>query len=352
MDRLVSIAVGVLLAVAVGGCGGDEDGGEPTVKSLADALGVYVGAGFVEGSHTDEFREVLRREYNSVTAPLYWSQSEPRRGEFDFAAADRAMEVAEAGGLRVRGHPLVWGRLALPEWVNRVRTPGGMRGVLENHVSTIVGRFRGRIAQYDVVNEPLTLFGAPGVTGDAVENYCFTELLGRDYIRLALEAARAADPDAELYVNENLVLAPGPKQDFFFELIEDLVEEGAPLDGVGFQGHLAIPFAESFVPTRAEIAATIDRFAALGLDVEITEVDVTLMNPETELEYQANVYRDLTEACFSRRACRGITTWGISDAYTWIEDFFDVRGAPLPFDEDFVPKPAWFAIRDGLQAVR
>lgn len=344
----VAAATAVLALTA---CGSDDGGAEDTVRDLASDVGVYVGVGFVEGSQTAEFREVAAREYNSLTAGLYWSQSEPERGQFDFTAADDALAVAEAAGQRVRGHPLVWGRLALPDYVNRAASADELRAILAEHITAIVSRYRGRVAQYDVVNEPITFTGTPGANGDGLETYVFTRLLGSDYVREALELAHAADPEAKLFINDFFVMEPGPKQDYFFELARELVAEGAPLHGVGFQGHITPPFGPSYQPSAAEIAAAIDRFAALGLEVEITEVDVTL-SPPLDFEAQAAIYGDIAAQCFARPACRGVTTWGISDAYTWIEGFFGVRGAPLPFDESFQPKPAWFAIRDALRAAR
>jgi endo-1,4-beta-xylanase len=348
---MLRVTVAVTIAVLVA-CGSDDGGGPVTVRDLADARGVFVGAGFVEGSQTPEFREIVGREYNSLTAPLYWSQSEPERGRFDFAAADDALAVAEQSGLRVRGHPLVWGRLALPDYVNEAESADALRAMMRDHIGAIATRYRGRIAQYDVVNEPITSFGTGGEGGDGLESYVFTRLLGPDYIREALEAVHEIDPAAKLFINDFFALTPGPKQDFLYDLASRLVAQGAPLHGVGFQGHVTPPFNPSYLPTRAEMAAAIDRFGSLGLEVEITEIDVTLEDPANQLERQAAVYRDLTEACFASPYCTGITTWGISDAYSWIEAFFGVRGAPLPFDESFEPKPAWMAIREGLVATR
>jgi len=346
-----SLLIATIVALLTNGCGSDDDA-PSSVRGLADQLGVYVGAGFVEGRHTAEFRSIVASEYNSLTAGLYWTESEPQRGQFDFSAADDALAVAEAAGLRVRGHPLVWGRLALPQYVQDASSAQELRAMMREHISTVVGRYRGRIEQYDVVNEPITFAGAPGDDGNGLAEYVFTDLLGPGYIREALEIAHAADPAAKLFINDFFVMRPGAKQDFFFELARQLVESGAPLHGVGFQGHITPPFDPNYLPSAAEIGAAIDRFAALGLEVEITEIDVTLSDPANQLEYQAQIYRDLAEACFRRAACPGITTWGISDAYTWIEGFFSVQGAPLPYDESFAPKPAWGAIREALIAAR
>jgi endo-1,4-beta-xylanase len=233
--------------------------------------------------------------------------------------------------------------------VGAITDPADMRALVADHIRTVVGRYRGRLTQYDVVNEPLTIFGSPGASGTGLEDYVFLKVLGPSYIREALDQAHAADPDAQLFINEFFVERPGPKQDYFYELIRGLVEAGAPLHGVGFQGHITPPFGPQFLPSREELAAAVRRFTDLGLAVEITELDVTLTDPATQLAQQAATYGDVFAACFTTPGCSGITTWGISDHDTWIRNFFHVEGAPLLFDTQFLPKPAYFAVRDVLQ---
>ncbi len=321
-----------------------------TLRALADRAGVAVGAAFVEGSARPEFRALLGAEFNSTTAGVYWSATEPRPGVFDFSTPDTAVAEARARGLRIRGHPLVWGRLALPAWVNAIDDPSELRSRMHAHVDTIVRRYAGAVAQWDVVNEPLTLFGAPGAT-DGLEPYVFHRLLGPDYIAEALAVAHAADPTAELFVNDFFVLAPGPKQDRFFRLAEELLAAGAPLHGVGFQGHVTPPFGPTYRPSAAEMQATLERFAALGLAVEITEVDVTVPAPTPcEFARQAEVYRDIMAACLAVPACRGVTVWGMGDGFTWIESLFGIDGRPLLYDLAWQPKPAYRALLETLLA--
>jgi endo-1,4-beta-xylanase len=347
--RLGTILVLVgALAVACPRPAGADDEACP-LRLLSARTGVRVGAAFVEGSHDPPFREVLAREFDSVTAPLYWQQTEPTPGSFDFTAADTAIALAEAHGQRVRGHPLVWGRLALPDYVRQAPDADTLRALLASHLGTVVSRYAGHIAQYDVVNEPITFFGAPGAT-DGLDNTVFLQRLGPDYVREMLETVHALDPDAKLFINDFLALAPGAKQDRFFRLAADLVQAGAPLDGVGFQGHVRVPFAPGYEPTRAQIEATLQRFAALGLAVEVTEADVTLASRAAcQLDYQRRAYHDLLAACLAVPACTGITTWGITDAFTWIRDLFGVEGFPLPFDESYLPKPAYDGLRAALR---
>jgi endo-1,4-beta-xylanase len=320
-----------------------------TLRGLAGSAGIHVGAGFVEGSQRPEFRQILAREYDSLTAGVYWSSTEPVPGVWNFSGPDDAVAAATASNLRVRGHPLVWGRLALPAWVNAITDPNEMRERMGAHVTALVERYAGVVTQWDVVNEPLTFSGAPGAT-DGLEDYVFHRLLGPGYIAEALAVAHAADPTAKLFVNEILALRPGAKQDRLFRLAQDLLAAGAPLHGIGFQGHVTPPFAPTYAPSAAELRATLERFAALGLEVEITEIDVSLQSTTAcDFARQARTYHDLVAACLAVPACRGITTWGIGDGFTWIDGFFGTAARPLPFDLLWQPKPAYRAIRDALR---
>jgi endo-1,4-beta-xylanase len=345
---LASVVLMMLVTTAVRA----QDGSEAacTLGDLGSASGTWIGAGFVEGSNQPAFRSTLVREFNSVTAPLYWTQTHAEPDAYDFTAADAAVDIAEANGMRVRGHPLLWGRLGTPVYVQETTDPDILRAVITEHVGTVVGRYRGRIDQYDVVNEPLRFFGDAGAS-DGLHESVFLRVLGPGYIREALEIAHAADPDARLFINDFFVLGPGAKQDRYFALAQELVASGAPLHGVGFQGHITPPFDPAYAPTAAETAATIDRFGALGLEVEITEVDVTLRDRHPcRLAAQRRVCRDIVAACAGLAPCTGVTFWGISDAFTWIRNFFGVDGAPLLFDELFAPKPAYFGVQDALVA--
>lgn len=357
--HLSSAAAALLLCAVLAGCA-DAPGsgssscardGDCTLGSLADALGVHVGAAFVQGNDEPVFRTTLVEHFNSTTAPLYWESTQRTPGVFDFSVPDEVVSLAEANGLRVRGHPLMWGRLGLPSYVRNASSPDELRALLRGQLEAVLGRYRGRIAQYDAVNEPITFLGADEGT-DGLDGNVFWRLLGPGWVREALDLVHEIDPEAALFVNEFGVMTPGPKQERFYALIRDLVESGAPISGVGFQGHIRPPFLRDYDPTQEEIEATIRRFTALGLRVEITEIDVTI-DPSVPgaLDAQAETYRRLTLGCFRVPGCDGLTTWGVTDKYTWIRDFFAVDGAPLLFDAEFRPKPAYFAIADALQTL-
>lgn len=352
----------VLLVAALGivlqGCSDAPGTREPrcagdacTLRELVSTLGVHMGAAFVQGNDEAIFRSTLVEHFSSTTAPLYWESTQRTPGVFDFTIPDEVVELAEVNGLRVRGHPLVWGRLGLPGYVRATSSAEELRALLRGQLEAVLGRYRGRIRQYDAVNEPITFLGGDDGTGGLDANV-FYRLLGPGWVREALDLVHEIDPDAALFVNEFGVMAPGPKQERFYALIRDLVADGAPITGVGFQGHIRPPFLLDYDPTEAEIEAAVRRFTALGLRVEITEVDVTI-DPAVAgaLEAQAETYRRLTLGCFRVPGCDGITTWGVTDKYTWIRDFFAVDGAPLLFDASFTPKPAYFAVAEALETL-
>ncbi len=281
------------------------------------------------------------RNATSVTPEnaLKWEVVEPQPGRFDFATADAIIDAATQTGKRVRGHPLLWDQ-QLPAWVaNRPWTADTLAEALRNHVTTIVRRYKGRVAVWDVVNEPLEDDGSmtPSV---------FRRVLGERYIDIAFEAAHAADPDARLFLNEIGADKGGPKQNAILDLAGRLKARGVPIDGLGLQNHAVV---DDF-PTKESWDGTIEAVAAKGLDFEITEMDVALRTPgaldTATAGAQAQAYRAAALACRRHDACTGLTVWGVTDRWSW-------QGPdkhPLPFDDTGAPKPAWTALRAALVA--
>jgi endo-1,4-beta-xylanase len=327
-----------------------------TLRETAALADVAVGAAItplpVPGDPL--YEPTLAAEFDSLTSEnvMKWEPIQPAPDVYDFAAADAHVAFAEAHGMRVRGHNLVWGRLQLPAYVQSATTADELRGFMADHIATVAGHYAGRVARWDVVNEPLTVFGTDDANGGYDPNVFF-RLLGPGYVAEALALAHAADPDAKLFVNEFLTLIPGAKQDRFFQLASDLVAAGAPLDGVGLQGHLGI--FERY-PTRAEVEASVARFAALGLLVEITEMDVVMSaapgDDASRRALQHDVYADVLSGCLAVPACSGITFWGLSDTYSWIRPFFHIDDDPLPLGDGYARKPAYFGVRSGFLSRR
>jgi endo-1,4-beta-xylanase len=264
---------------------------------------------------------------------------EPTRGVFDFSRGDQLAAFAAANGLKMRGHTLLWHE-QLPAWMSQGSwTRATLEPVLKTYVQTVVAHYRGKVDSWDVVNEPLNEDGT-------MRQNLWYRVIGPDYIALALQWAREADPSARLFVNDFNVEKPHPKRDGLLRLVNDLRAKGAPLDGVGLQAH----FTTSWFATRAELQGTMQMFASLGLRVEITELDVATASAwdPAELARQTAIYGDVGAACRAVAACDRVTTWGITDASTWLGP--DKR--PLPFDVNYAAKPAYTALAAALRAPR
>lgn len=330
------------------------DATSATLRELADAAGVHVGAA-VEPSHiaTDPlYGPTLAAEFTSLTTEnqMNWEPIHPEPDRYEFGPADELVAFAAQHGLRVRAHALLWGRFAVPAYVQNASSATELRALVADHVAAVAGRYAGRVAQWVVVNEPLTFFGDPGDT-DGLDPTVFLRLLGPGYIAEALRLAHAADPHARLFVNEFGVEMPGPKQERFYRLARDLLEAGAPLHGVGFQGHLG--FFGTPVPTGAELLEAVRRFAALGLEVEITELDqYAFPDDPTALARQHALYHDVLLGCFLSPACGGVTVWGLADPYSWVRVFFRADAIPLPLGDGYARKPAYFGSRAALIQAR
>lgn len=318
-----------------------------TLRELATNAGVLVGAA-VEPEHIandPQFGPTLAQEFSSLTPEnkMKWDTTEPVRGQFDFTPGDALVDFAEQHGMRVRGTALFWGRLQLPDYVKAAASADDARAMLTIHISTVVQHWAGRVAEWDVVNEPLTLLGDPGTT-DGLDDHVMLQKLGPGYIAEALAIAHAADPAAKLYLNDFFVEIPGQKQDRFVRLASDLLAAGAPLHGIGIESHMG------FVgfPSGDVLEAAIRRFTDLGLEVELTEVDVPALT--RGLSAQADSYRSIFAACLAVPGCRAVTTWGVSDRYSWLRNFGAPGEIPLLFDDDWRRKPAYFGARAGLLA--
>jgi endo-1,4-beta-xylanase len=377
----VTLGIAVLLGIAGvltsrtapgrRGLGGAEERARkwpslPPLRELADRIGVRFGSAVMVRDLRDDprYAPLLAREFNSVTpfVEMKWGTIHPERDRFDFAPADDLVSFATAHGMRVRGHALVYGQVVdppNPEYLSRTTDPAALRALMANHIRTVMRRYAGRVTAWDVVNEPLAWKAAPA-EGDGLARHVFSRALGPGYIAEALDLARQADPGAQLFVNEFGTLEPGPRQERCFQLVKGLLEAGAPLDAVGFQGHV-VPLLGGKGPTRAEIEATLRRFAALGVAVEITELNVftrTLRHVLTfgltydepaALQRQAEAYAAATQACLAVPACQGVTVWTFTDRYpTTIESKTHLDDIPLLFDDGYRPKPAAFAVREVL----
>jgi endo-1,4-beta-xylanase len=320
-------------------------GADCTLREVADAAGVRVGAAAQPGLLVADplYAPTLASEFNSITAEnqMKWPSIHPAEDAYDFGPADALVDFAVANDMAIRGHTLLWADpTRIPDWV--AASPDGetLHGWLDDHIRTVVGRYAGTVDSWDVVNEPLDL------TSNVLRDNVFMEQLGVDYIAEAFRIAHAADPDAQLFLNEVLVSDPNEKFEAFYDLVVDLLAQGVPIHGVGLQGHVLAGLVQ---PTPAGLRSVVQAFADLGLVVEITEFDVAMPASGSEaLEIQGRIYRRLLKACLRVTACQGITFWGFTDRYTWIDSTLGPGRVPLPLDVDYGRKPAYFGARDAL----
>lgn len=323
-----------------------------TLRPIAEQLDFHVGVAIEPGEVTADpaYPTALSEDATSLTAEnvMKWGPIQPSDGVFQFGPSDELVARAENDGQRVRGHTLVWGAMQLPAYVRDAASGPELRGYVEDHITGVLAHYAGRVEQWDVVNEPLSSIVDPA-TPDGLDDNVFRRQIGPGYVAEAFHLARAADPNVELYLNENGLYLPGPRQDRFFDLVQELLDAGVPLDGVGFQAHVGLV---PVYPDQESLEQSIRRFTDLGLDVELTELDVfslPLGDLPERLEAQGRVYREIFAACLAVPRCRGITTWGWNDRYSWIRDFFGISAArPLPFEDDWGRKPAYFGMRAAL----
>ena len=309
-----------------------------TLGDHAAARGKYFGSATDNPELSDApYVAILGSEFNQITPgnSMKWDATEPTRGNFSFTPGDAVVRLAQQNGQLVRGHTLVW-HSQLPAWVNGVPA-AELLATMRNHVTTVATHYRGQVAHWDVVNEP---FNEDGTRRQSV----FQQRIGDSYIAEAFRAARAADPTAKLYLNDFNVEGVNAKSTAMFNLVQSLQQQGVPIDGVGLQGHIILG------QTPSTLQQNIQRFANLGLDVAITELDIRMNLPRDAAKdaQQANEYRAVVNACLAVTRCVGITVWDYTDKYSWIPGVFPGQGAALPYDENLNRKPAYSAIHDAL----
>ena len=314
----------------------------PPLRRLAARHGLAFGTAVRAAAlqQDEDYSDVLGHQYNALTPEneLKWAIVHPQPDVYDFRAADIIVAFARRHHMVVHGHTLAW-YSQNPDWLLRGHF-GRERliAILRDHIATVVGRYRGRVSQWDVVNEAVD-------DGGALRHNVWLDGIGPDYIALAFRFAHEADPTAKLFYNDYLIENPGPKATAVKRLVRDLVASHVPINGVGFQLH-TLPALFS----APDLARKMAEFSRLGLDVAITEHDVWLAPPfdHAALLAQARVYRASLASCLAAPNCHTYVTWGFTDRYSWIPSTFPPFGEALPFDANLVPKPAAYALHDEL----
>jgi endo-1,4-beta-xylanase len=345
----------------------------PSLSKAAEGRDVTIGSDFMLDHAIDRrYCQIMAHDFNlamlsDFSYPGFW----PDRAfstDYDFGPVDRAVDFALQHGWRVRGSHLVWGAPeSLPDWLlSSNYTRGQYISILQNHINTVAGHFKGRVQEWSVANEAIE---RSLCNEDTYYDFWYRKI-GPDYIKLAFQTARDADPTAILILNNEYDFSytypppydcRNPTVKTIEATVKKLNAEGRLVDVVGMQMHLYDD--PSTVPPATEVVSQImQEFAGLGVRVYITEMDVNLAyirdhfpTPEGPYAFQAGVYKDMLEACLGlrERACGSFTTMGIGDSMSWIVDsctgcMNEPNAAPLMFDDNFLPKPAYFAVRDAL----
>lgn len=328
----------------------------PRVKDVLAGsfpIGAAVGRAQLIGNHA----QLLTRHFDSVTAgnAMKWDATQPVEGEFRWDDADAIVAFAQANDMQVRGHTLAWHNQT-PAWVfadaagNPLPVDAASRTLvlsrLEAHIRAVAGRYAGRISAWDVVNEVID-----EGQSDGIRRSRWYELTGLDFIRTAFRVAREVDPAAKLFINDYNTNVPA-KRDHLFNLVQQLRAEGVPIDGVGHQMHVNVDW-----PSISETEAMITKFVPLGLEQQVTEMDISIYTnsgesfptpPQDRLLRQAYKYRDLFQL-YQRYAgeITSVTLWGLADDDTWLDSFPVTRtDAPLLFDRQLQAKPAYWGVVD------
>jgi endo-1,4-beta-xylanase len=298
-----------------------------SLGATAAQSGRYFGTAVAAGKLGDStYAGILDREFNMITPEneMKWDATEPSRGSFNFGPADQIVNHAAAHGQRMRGHTLVW-HSQLPGWVSSITDANTLRSVMDNHITQEMTHYKGKIYAWDVVNEAF----ADGGSGQH-RSSVFQNVLGNGFIEEAFRTARSADPSAKLCYNDyNIENWTDAKTQGVYNMVKDFKSRGVPIDCVGFQSH----FGTSGPP--ASFQTALANFAALGVDVQITELDIA--------QAPSTAYANTVKDCMNVPRCAGITVWGIRDSDSWRSG-----DSPLLFDGNGNAKPAYTAALNAL----
>ncbi|MBB5897899.1 endo-1,4-beta-xylanase [Kutzneria kofuensis] len=301
------------------------------LRSLAEAKGKYIGTELTGNMvYNSTVTSLAAGQFDMVTPgnEMKWDTTEPSNGSYNFGPGDTIVSFAQSHNMRVRGHNLVW-HSQLPGWVNGVPR-NQVQGVMESHITAEVSHYKGKIYAWDVINEPFNEDGS-------LRQDAFYNAMGSGYLADAIRTAHAADPSAVLYINDYNIEGENAKSNALYSLAQSMLAQGVPLGGIGLEGH----FIVGQVPS--SMLANMQRFAALGLDVAVTELDDRVQLPASSgsLQQQATDYATVINDCLAVTRCPGVSQWGVGDADSWIPGTFPGQGAATMYDSNYQPKPAY-----------
>ncbi len=332
-----------------------------TSKGLKDYYKKYfpIGVALAPSNVAGDEAELILQQFNSITPEnaMKMGPIHPEENRYSWKDADSIVNFAQRHALKVRGHNLCWHNQT-PSWLfkdsygNPV-TKDVLLKRLKDHITTVVNRYKGKIYEWDVVNEAIS-----DKKDEYLRNSMWLQICGEEYISKAFEYAHAADPDAILFYNDYNEIS-AVKREKIYRLVKSLKDAGVPIHGVGLQGHWAIN-----EPSASQLDSTIKRFANLGLKVQITELDISIYPKEHNArerrsedenaaftaereQKQLTVYK-MSFNIFRKykNVITGVTFWNISDRHSWLDNFpvQNRKDYPLLFDKDLQPKKAYWEV--------
>jgi len=349
-------ALACVIVLPLGAASPDPRSAPPaaaTLRQAAEARRITIGTAAASAYLAEpDYANILGSEFSQLQAEneMKFGVIHPRpdtdANPYEFKGSDALVAFAQVHGMVVRGHTLVWHN-QVPKWISKANPdPGQLATILENHIHTVMTRYASKVYAWDVVNEAFNDDGTMRHTlwydqpGIGAGN-------GTKYIEQVFRWAHDSDPAAELFYNDYDAEVINKKSDAIYDMVKDFKKHRVPVDGVGFQFHVSLKFDD---PAKLESAAkNLERFAKLGLELHITELDIRLDDSgPASLAAQAKLYREITTLCVQQPACKVIQTWGFTDKHSWIPQFYKGQGWALLWDDKYQKKPAYDAVREEL----
>eukprot|EP01060_Flectonema_neradi_P012284 TRINITY_DN19155_c0_g1_i1.p1 TRINITY_DN19155_c0_g1~~TRINITY_DN19155_c0_g1_i1.p1 ORF type:complete len:357 (+),score=84.26 TRINITY_DN19155_c0_g1_i1:64-1071(+) len=311
-----------------------RDAGERTGRFIGTAVNYY------HEQQDVQYPTVVEREYNLYTAEnsCKFSETEPQQGVFTFDRCDYIYNTSKANNATFRGHNLCWG-VHNPGWlVNGTFTSSQKTDILKNHITTVAARYVSKAYSWDVVNEAVSDHPNPSNSSDIFkQNVWYPDI--PNYVDLAFLTASKSAGGSKLFYNDYNILDINTKSTAVYNMIKGMKERGVPVDGIGFQCHIT---EQMNINTAA---ANFQRFASLGLEIHVTELDISC-DQSCTLDQQAAKYEQVLKLCLDQPSCKSFETWGFTDKYLWNTKI----QRPLPFNATYGKKPAYYTLLKTLNA--
>ncbi|CEL03736.1 Putative Glycoside hydrolase family 10 [Aspergillus calidoustus] len=324
----------IALLAALQGTNALDGMGTTPLRKEAAKKDILIGSGAINPSYLDDpqFAAVLAKQFNSLSPEneMKWSFIHPTKDHYDWSKIDRLVTFAEDHDMVLKGHGLIMS-CCNPDYLLNITDPTEFRAAMAAHFNAVMGRYNGKADRWDVVVEPLK------TQGGGLQAIPFYNVLGPGYLAEAFHMARAADQDAKLFLNENLVESIPSKRQELYELVSQLIADGAPIDGIALQLHITeVPLVPGV------ITELVKSYKELGLETTIAEMDVHTLNATLQTKIYGDVINEALHAGIT-----DISFWGFTDrhAYTWVEG-----AKPLMFDECYRPKGAFYATHGALKS--